>query len=88
MCTGLYSTGARQLGEILRFDIIMDGLKIPCGITEQALQTLFSGNPPDPFTSLDVQGGPIELLASRLIDSKRFEQDGSVLIRAEDLVTG
>jgi hypothetical protein len=86
MCTGLCATDARMLGEILRFDIIMDGLKIPCGITVQALQSLIGSRGTDLVDTLHAHGGMIEQAASRLISTRRFEPDGFVLIRREDMV--
>ena len=85
MCTGLCTTAARQLGTTIRFDIIMDGLKIPCGITMQAIEKLIGADRKDPVDTLQTHGMFLEELASRIVDSKRFEPDGSVLIRPEDL---
>jgi hypothetical protein len=85
MCSGLHTTVARQQGTTVHFDIIMDGLMIPCGITMQALERMYGMDRFDPMSTLQTHGLLIERLVERIVDNKRFEPDGSVLIRVEDL---
>jgi hypothetical protein len=73
--------GIRQ---VVSFPADSNGKRIICAISREALQDNFGGNNIDPLTCFKNNRNRIEHKAAVLINSKRFEQNGSILIRSAD----
>lgn len=70
--------------EIVSFLADVDGKRIQCAISWEALQDNFGGDGMEPIKCFRANRPAIEAKAERLIKRGRFEEDGSVLIRSQD----
>jgi hypothetical protein len=70
--------------EQVSFPAQLDGTSIRCAISWEALQDNFEGNGVDPLDCFRAHRPAIEHKAERLIGARRFEADGSILIRSQD----
>ena len=72
--------------EEIHFTVREDGKNILCRVSREFLED-HCGNPSDPVACLDAAKGlfdPITDKIGRLISGRRFEPDGSVLLRTSD----
>ena len=67
--------------EIVHFVAIVGDKTIACSISLEALHDHFEGDMRKPTETFVANRPAIERLAEKLILRKRFEQDGSILIR-------
>lgn len=70
--------------DVVSFPADYGGVRIACGISWEALQDNFGGNNLAPLDCFEAHRPSIEAKAAKLILNKRFEPDGSILIRTED----
>lgn len=70
--------------DIVSFPAEVDGKRIQCAISWEALQDNFGGNAIPPLDCFRANRHAIEAKAARLIQRGRFEADGSVFIRSQD----
>lgn len=70
--------------DVATFPADVDGERICCAVSLEALQDNFGGNDVPPLNCFRANRRAIEAKAERLIRQGRFEQDGSVLIRSKD----
>jgi hypothetical protein len=70
--------------ECVSFPAVVDGHKIRCLISWEALQDNFGGNESDPLDAFRAARQSVEAKAAQLISRERFEKDGSILIRSHD----
>lgn len=69
---------------VVSFPADNNGQRINCNISREALQDNFGGNNIDPIICFKSNRNRIEQKATTLINLKRFELDGSILIRSAD----
>jgi hypothetical protein len=70
--------------ECVSFPANVDGNRIRCLISWEALQDNFGGDDAPPIDAFRAARAEIEAKAEQLIRRQRFESDGSVLIRSHD----
>lgn len=70
--------------DVVSFPADVNGKRINCAISWEALQDNFGGDKQDPLECFRANRDAIEAKAERLIAKRRFEADGSVLIRSQD----
>lgn len=70
--------------EIVSFPAEINGKRIQCAISWEALQDHFDGNGVPPINCFRANRKAIEAKAEHLIQRGRFESDGSVFIRSQD----
>ena len=63
----------------------MNKSRILCRISFDVLRKKFRATKDDPMRAVAENRAPIRAAAKRLIESKSFEEDGSVVVRAGDL---
>lgn len=66
------------------FPADVDGQRIGCAISEEALQDNFGGDYAPPLECFKENRRVIEGKAAELIRKRRFESDGSIFIRSSD----
>ena len=71
--------------KIVWFTASVDGKRIDCGISIEALGDHFGAYYDDPLPAFRANRVRIETVAARLIEESRFESDGTLLIRSADL---
>jgi hypothetical protein len=71
--------------KVVWFRAIVDEKCIDCGISLEALRDRFGAYYDDPLPAFRSNRARIEKAAAKLIAERRFEDDGTVLIRAADL---
>jgi hypothetical protein len=69
---------------VILFPAIIGNDTIGCAISVEALADHFENNPMKPTTVFSHHRTAIEHIAEKLIALKRFEDDGSILIRSSD----
>jgi hypothetical protein len=69
---------------VVSFPADNNGQRINCNISLEALQDNFEGNNIDPIICFKSNRNRIEQKAIELIKLRRFELDGSILIRSAD----
>jgi hypothetical protein len=69
---------------IVSFPAESSGLRIDCAVSMEALQDHFGGNHLPPLEAFRAHRGQIERIAEYLIVRKRFEPDGSILVRTQN----
>lgn len=70
--------------DVVLFPAEVDGSKVVCAISWEALQDNFGGNITKPLDCFNQNRSEIERKAESLIRKDRFEPDGSILIRSSD----
>ena len=70
--------------DIVSFPAEVNGKRVRCAISWEALQDNFCGNGAPPIDCFRANRRAIEAKAERLIQEGRFEPDGSLLIRSQD----
>jgi len=71
--------------ELIIFPANQEGKAIECAITYTALRQYFDADYSDPLFAFMSGRKDIEDIASRLIAEGRFEEDGLILIKPEDM---
>ena len=71
---------------VVAFLAIIDGKQVECAISYQALRTHFGADYDDPMPAFTTHRPHIEQLAAQFIRQKRFEPDGTILMRSYDIV--
>ena len=71
--------------KIVWFHAIIDEKSIDCGISIEALVEHFGGFCDDPLPAFRSHRKRVEAAATKLIEQRRFEDDGTILIRRADL---
>lgn len=69
---------------VISFPADVNNQRICCAVSWEALQDHFGGNDIPPLDAFRAKRSAIEGVAERLINRRRFEQDGSILIRSQD----
>jgi uncharacterized protein DUF1488 len=70
---------------VVAFRALLDGKGVECAISYQALRTHFGADYDDPLPAFTTHRPHIEQLAAQFISQKRFEPDGTILMRSYDL---
>lgn len=70
--------------EIVSFSAEINGKRIQCAISWEALQDNFGGDSMSPVNCFRANRKAIEAKVEHLILRGRFESDGSVFIRSQD----
>ena len=70
--------------DIVSFPADSDGKRISCAISWEALQDNYGGANQEPLACFKANRAAIEGKATGLILRKRFEADGSILVRSGD----
>ena len=70
---------------VVAFPALVNGKGITCAISYQALRQHFGADYADPLPAFIMHRQPIEQLAAQFIKQKRFEPDGTILIRSYDI---
>lgn len=70
--------------DVVTFAADDNGKRVRCAISWEALQDNFGGTQIPPLDCFRSNRGAIESKAQELINRKRFEADGSILIRSSD----
>lgn len=73
--------------KIVWFTAIIDEKTINCGISIEALRDHFGAFYDDPLPAFRAHRAIIQEVATRLMMERRFEDDGTVLIRSADLAS-
>ena len=71
--------------KVVWFSAIIDEKCIDCGISIEALADHFGAFYDDPLPAFRTHRARIWEIATKLIDQRRFEADGTLLIRSTDL---
>ncbi|HEY7217949.1 MAG TPA: DUF1488 domain-containing protein [Candidatus Binatia bacterium] len=71
--------------QVVWFSAIVDDKSIDCGISIEALADHFGAYFDDPLPSFRRHRTRIQEIATKLIIQRRFEDDGTLLIRSTDL---
>ena len=71
--------------KVVWFGAIVDDKCIDCGISIEALADHFGAFYDDPLPAFRTHRARIREIATNLIDQRRFEADGTLLIRSTDL---
>lgn len=71
--------------KIVWFSAVVDEKTIDCGISIDALVSHFGAFQDDPLPAFRKHREKIREAAARLIAERRFENDGTLLIRSADL---
>jgi hypothetical protein len=71
--------------KVVWFGAIVDDKCIDCGISIEALADHFGAFYDDPLPAFRTHRARIWEIATNLIDQRRFEADGTLLIRSTDL---
>jgi hypothetical protein len=74
-----------QRGVFVMFPAKVDGQQIKCSITSEALCDRFGGNYYDPRSAFLLNHENIKRIATKLINQSRFESDGAILIKTQDI---
>ena len=71
--------------KIVWFSAIVDEKTIDCGVSIEALRDHFGAYVDDPLPVFRSHRARIQDAATKLITERRFEDDGTVIIRSADL---
>ena len=71
--------------QVVWFSAVDDDKVITCGVTIEALVENFGAFADDPLPAFRSHREVIWNIAARLIAERRFDDDGSILIRSADL---
>jgi hypothetical protein len=69
---------------VVSFPAESEGRRINCAVSMEALQNHFHGHKLMPLEAFRTHRWQIERIAEYLITRKRFEPDGSVLVRTQN----
>ena len=71
--------------KVVWFGAIVDDKSIDCGISIEALADHFGAFYDDPLPAFRTHRARIWEIATKPIDQRRFEDDGTIIIRSADL---
>lgn len=71
--------------KIVWFRAIIDEKTIDCGVSIEALADHFGAFFDDPLPAFRRHRERVEAIATKLIEQRRFEDDGTIIIRSADL---
>jgi hypothetical protein len=71
--------------KVVWFRAIVEEKCIDCGISFEALRDHFGAFYDDPLPAFRLQRQRIQEIAAKLINQRRFEDNGTVLVRSADL---
>lgn len=71
--------------QVVWFSAIVDDKCIDCGISIEALADHFSAFQDDPLPAFRAHRERIRDAAAKLITERRFEDDGTIIVRSADL---
>jgi hypothetical protein len=71
--------------KIVWFTAIIDEKTIDCGVSIEALADHFGAYFDDPLPAFKNHRERIYAAATKLIEQRRFEDDGTVIVRSDDL---
>ena len=71
--------------KVVWFGAIVDDKTITCGISIDALADHFGAHYDDPLPAFRSHREQVQETAAKLITERRFEDDGTILIRSADL---
>jgi hypothetical protein len=71
--------------KVVWFSAVVDEKCIDCGVSIEALRDHFGAYVDDPLPAFRSHRARIQEVASKLITERRFEDDGSIIIRSADL---
>jgi hypothetical protein len=71
--------------QVVWFSAVVGDKCIDCGISIQALRDHFGVYADDPLPAFKSNRARIQQAAAKLIRQRRFEDDGTVLVRSADL---
>jgi hypothetical protein len=74
-----------QRRKVVWFGAIVDEKTIECGISIEALADHFGAYQDDPLPAFRSHRERIRNAAAKLITERRFEDDGTIIIRSADL---
>jgi hypothetical protein len=74
-----------QRRKVVWFSAIVDDKCIDCGVSIEALADHFGAYYDDPLPAFRTHRARIQQAAVKLIEQRRFEDDGTLLIRSADL---
>jgi hypothetical protein len=70
--------------KVVWFTALVDGKRVDCGISIEALCDHFGAFYDDPLPVFKAHRQGIEQAAAKLIRKSRFEKDGTILIKSAD----
>ena len=70
--------------KLVWFSAIVDDKSIDCGISLQALADRFGAHYDDPLPAFRHHRDRIQEVAAKLITERRFEDDGTIIVRDAD----
>jgi hypothetical protein len=73
-----------QRRKVVWFKAIMDEKTIDCGVSIDALRDHYGGYTDDPLPVFRAHRTEIEAAATKLIAQRRFEDDGTIMIKSSD----
>jgi hypothetical protein len=71
--------------KVVWFTALVDGKRVDCGVSIEALSDHFGAFYDDPLPVFRANRRRIEAVAVNLIKQRRFEGDGTLLIKGTDL---
>ena len=71
--------------KVVWFTALVDGKRVDCGISIEALGDHFGAHYDDPLPAFRTNRVRLQAAAAKLIMQRRFENDGTLLIRSADL---
>ena len=71
--------------KVVWFSAIVDEKCIDCGVSIEALRDHFGAFVDDPLPAFRSNRARIQAAATKLITQRRFEDDGTIIIRSTDL---
>ena len=71
--------------QVVWFKVIVDEKTIDCGISIEALVDHFGAYQDDPLPKFRTNRARIQQITTDLITARRFEDDGTILIRSTDV---
>ena len=71
--------------QVVWFSAIADDKSIECGVSIEALTEHFGAYQDDPLPSFRAHRQRILDAAAKLINERRFEDDGTIIVRSSDL---
>jgi hypothetical protein len=74
-----------QRRKVVWFSAVVDEKRIDCGVSIEALRDHFGAYYDDPLPAFRSHRSRIQGAATKLITQRRFEDDGTVIIRSADL---
>ena len=70
---------------VILFPAVSDGRQIDCAISYEALRDHFGADYYDPVPAFTMNRQRIEQYVTQLIMHSRFENDGTILVKTQDL---